>query len=155
MSRGEHARDKGAAQLAVLRKLSQQPAAQLVGWNPRGLRDSDAPRNKDGTYNAMRLIKWILGRSAGAKQKVALDSKVLSQQLLQLKVRKETREQDKADGRIIETEEVGRIIRMMNLEVRDQVNGLVAKYGADIVRDIGAIADDADVIWKNEISKLR
>jgi hypothetical protein len=44
---------------------------------------------------------------------------------------------------------------MMNLEVREQVAGLASKYGQDIVRDIGAIADDADAIWKTEISKLQ
>jgi hypothetical protein len=153
MSRGEHARDEAAAQLSVLRALKQQPAAVLVGWTSRGLRDSGAPRNKDGSYDGVKLVKWMLERER-AKVKV-VDSKVLNQQLLQLKVRKETREQDRADGRIIDTEEVGRIIRMMNLEVREQVAGLASKYGQDIVRDIGAIADDADAIWKTEISKLQ
>jgi len=41
-----------------LAHLTQQDAAWLIGITPRALRDMDAPRAEDGTYNARTLIEW-------------------------------------------------------------------------------------------------
>ena len=47
------------AQIATLSKLSQGAAAYLVGLSTRTLRDTDAPRNPDGTYSARDLLAWF------------------------------------------------------------------------------------------------
>lgn len=45
-----------------LAELSQKAAAWIVGMTPRGLRDTDCPRNQDGSYNARDLVAWIVQR---------------------------------------------------------------------------------------------
>lgn len=54
-------------QRETLGALSQQTAAWLLGVAPRTLREKDAPRNSDGTYNARTLIEWFFrrGKSSG------------------------------------------------------------------------------------------
>ncbi|HEY2882087.1 MAG TPA: hypothetical protein VGJ15_06625 [Pirellulales bacterium] len=47
-------------QLAVLGSLSQIPAAHLLGKNPRSFRDLPVPRNADGSYDAAKLVEWLI-----------------------------------------------------------------------------------------------
>jgi hypothetical protein len=47
------------AQIGVLKALNQGAAAWIVGQSARTFRDSDAPRNTDGTYNAAALASWL------------------------------------------------------------------------------------------------
>jgi phage terminase Nu1 subunit (DNA packaging protein) len=47
-----------------LARLNQQQAAYLLGVTSRTLRDwADAPRNRDGTYDARDLVKWYATRN--------------------------------------------------------------------------------------------
>jgi hypothetical protein len=46
-------------QIQVLGSLAQGAAAAIVGLSARTFRDSDAPRNADGTYDARELARWI------------------------------------------------------------------------------------------------
>ena len=55
---------KAPEQIKMLRRLSQQAAAKLISVSPRRLRDElDAPRNDDGSYNAIELVAWHRGRT--------------------------------------------------------------------------------------------
>src|SRR5689334_4674268 len=46
-------------QVDVLKSLTQGAAAHLLGLGPRVFRDKhDAPRNDDGTYDAVALVAW-------------------------------------------------------------------------------------------------
>ena len=147
MARGAPGRDEIAAELAILRKLPQQAAAQLVGWTPRGLRDSDAPRNKDGTYNGVRLVKWMLGRAAGAKQKVVLDSKLVDQQLRQEKLREAKRRNDHADGLLIETAKVGEELRSVGKMLLDGINA-IARDHPESARKMSALIEEVKNAWE-------
>jgi hypothetical protein len=50
-------------QTATMAALSQTAAAWLVGVSSRTFRDTDAPRESDGTYNARSLVAWIKGKA--------------------------------------------------------------------------------------------
>lgn len=127
MARGAPGRDEAAAQLAALRQLHQQPAALLVGWTPRGLRDSDAPRRKDGTYDGPKLVKWALDRQR-AKLKPS-DSKATHDDLQREKLREARRRNDVEEGLLVETQTVGQILHDVFATWREQVQKFEAKYG--------------------------
>ncbi len=57
-----------ASQKRVLRDLSQQAAAYLVGLSPRALRDSDAPRTDSGNYDGQKLARWAAGTCKKRKE---------------------------------------------------------------------------------------
>ena len=46
-------------QIDVLKSLTQGAAAWLIGLSARTFRDSAAPRNPDGSYNAQAVAAWI------------------------------------------------------------------------------------------------
>ncbi len=51
---------KANDQIEVMQGLRQGAAAWLIGLSARKLRDrTDAPRNKDGTYNAQELLAYL------------------------------------------------------------------------------------------------
>ncbi len=45
-------------------KMTQSRAAWLLSRTPRFLRDSDAPRNDDGTYHGRNIVAWLLAHEA-------------------------------------------------------------------------------------------
>jgi hypothetical protein len=45
-------------QIETLASLTQEAAARFLEMRPRTLRESDAPRNNDGSYDAIALRKW-------------------------------------------------------------------------------------------------
>jgi hypothetical protein len=47
----------------LLKSLPQNAAADLVGMSARSFRDTDAPRNSDGSYDAKALVVWVQQRS--------------------------------------------------------------------------------------------
>lgn len=49
-------------QLKALKHLRQSPAAVMLGRSSRYLRDMDAPRNPDGSYDATKLVRWFVAR---------------------------------------------------------------------------------------------
>jgi hypothetical protein len=52
-------------QIAILERLPQTLAAELIGMTPRALRyHENAPRNLDGTYSAQALVLWMRLRAA-------------------------------------------------------------------------------------------
>ncbi len=53
------------AQISTLSTLSQGAAAHLVGLSTRTLRDSDAPRNSDGSYSGRDLLSWFAHQASG------------------------------------------------------------------------------------------
>jgi len=55
-------RRNSSQEIEVLGRLSQQAAAWLVGMKPRSLRDTDAPRDKEGLYDGAALIQWLRER---------------------------------------------------------------------------------------------
>src|SRR5688572_18445760 len=121
MSKGEPGRpEQAAAQLAILRELKQQPAAVLIGWTPRGLRDSDAPRKKDGSYDGPKLVQWFLAREArdAGGSGVDPDDDFMGggdnspnlERCRAEKARELKRKNDRAEELLIEVETVGMII---------------------------------------------
>lgn len=53
---------------ADIHRLDQRDAAKLMGWSARNLRDKpDAPRNPDGTYDGVALVRWRLERHDGGE----------------------------------------------------------------------------------------
>lgn len=65
----EQAATDTAKQKATLEQLTQQAAAWLVGVSTKHLRDQQAARNRDGTYNAPDLVQWIIDRTLGQAKK--------------------------------------------------------------------------------------
>ncbi len=79
-----------------LAHLTQQDAAWLIGITPRALRDMNAPRAEDGTYNARTLIEWRY-RKDFTSQRERLHSAQAEKAELDLAVRR---------GELLEAEEV-------------------------------------------------
>jgi len=144
---GKQEEASGAEQLAILRELKQQPAAVLIGWTPRGLRDSDAPRKKDGTYDGVRLVKWMLARAAASKQKLAIDAKVVDQQLRQEKLREAKRRNDHADGLLIETAKVGEELRSVGKMLLDGINA-IARDHPESARKMSVLIEEVKNAWE-------
>lgn len=139
-----------AEQLAILRELKQQPAAVLIGWTPRGLRDSSAPRKKDGNYDGPKLVAWILereGQKSGPADPDDIfaggDSSPNLERCRAEKARELKRNNDKAEGLLIETETVGKIIDEVGRVWRDRVKNLQQVYGEEIGEQIASMVDDA------------
>lgn len=53
-------------QISVLKELGQQATGYLLGKTARSVRDSDCPRNADGSYNARDAVAWLLAKLAPA-----------------------------------------------------------------------------------------
>lgn len=152
MSSGEHARDGAAAQLATLRELKQQPAAILLGWTPRGLRDSDAPRKKDGTYDGPKLVAWLLARESrvdagagGGDDDIFAggDNSPNLERCRAEKARELKRKNDRAEELLIEIETVGMIIEEVGRIWRERVKSLQQVYGEEVGEAITDMVDDA------------
>lgn len=60
-------------EIRVLERLSQTAAAWLLKKSPRRLRDTDCPRNRDGTYSARDVLAWRLDRLTPAQIVEAVD----------------------------------------------------------------------------------
>lgn len=54
-------------QIRSLEHLHQAAAAWLLKKSPRRLRDSDCPRNADGSYDARHVLDWRLDRLTPAE----------------------------------------------------------------------------------------
>jgi hypothetical protein len=66
---------KNQEQIAILRNLSQQAAATLVGRTARWLRDeTDAPRNEDGSYDGPALVGWLQQSEGAGRPRLDDDS---------------------------------------------------------------------------------
>ena len=50
-------------QIAIMKQLRQGAAGWLLKTHVRQLRDTDCPRNDDGSYNARDVIQWHVQRS--------------------------------------------------------------------------------------------
>lgn len=53
--------------IELMQALHQKAAAWLLGFSPRTLRDQIAPRNADGSYNAAKLVEWLVRRKPAPK----------------------------------------------------------------------------------------
>ena len=61
-ARSKAAQSEPAAEIAMLQNLSQSAIAWLLNVNGRSIRDGNAPRNPDGSYNAQDVVAWRLDR---------------------------------------------------------------------------------------------
>jgi hypothetical protein len=153
VSRGEHARDEAAAQMAALKKLLQQPAAQLSGWTPRGLRDSDAPRNPDGSYDGAKLVKWLLEREQ-AKRKV-VDLKAIDHELRQEKLREVRRKNDMADGLLVQTSKVGDELLAIGKRMLEGAKQIGKRFGPEAEKAVFEIFENARNAWEKSVESRR
>lgn len=69
MSRAGTKRPSAEQQRAVLRGLTQQVAAELVGKSPAYLRDQShsIQRNDDGTYSGEAIVRWAVSKCPPAE----------------------------------------------------------------------------------------
>jgi hypothetical protein len=153
VSRGEHARDKAAAQNAVLKELLQQPAAKLSGWTARGLRDSDAPRNPDGSYNARELVKWLLEREQ-EKRKV-VDLRAIDAQLREEKLREIRRKNDMADGLLVQTSKVGDELLAIGKRMLEGAKQIGKRFGPEAEKAVFDIFENARSAWEKSVESRR
>ncbi|MCE9544283.1 MAG: hypothetical protein K8T25_01980 [Planctomycetia bacterium] len=58
-------------QIATMQALSQASAAWLAGRSPRTLRDSAAPREPSGGYDARALVEWLLAEASAGETMLA------------------------------------------------------------------------------------
>ncbi len=121
-------------QLAVLRKLKQQAAAALVGWTPRGLRDANAPRSDDGTYDALALVAWRIAREAKPTSMSPAEQKLVEQRTE--RVRRERRENDMAEGRLVERALVRQEAIAIGVVLRMEAEAMERAFGVEIGKAI-------------------
>jgi len=153
MVRGEHARDEAAAQLAALKQLLQQPAARLSGWTPRGLRDSDAPRNPDGTYDARELVKWLLDRERAKRKTV--DLKQVEAQLREEKLKEARRKNEVADGLLVSTTKVGDELLAIGKRMLEGARLVGKRFGPEAEKAVFEIFEKARSAWEKSVGSRR
>lgn len=141
MSRGEHARDEAAAQQATLEQLLQQPAARLVGLQARTLRDSDAPRNKDGTYDGRKLVKWLVQREKSKRK--GIDLKQVERELQQEKLRQLRRENDVEEGHWYRRDEVDAFMVAIFRRMGERARVIERAHGAEVGAAYREMIDEA------------
>lgn len=108
----EQAETTTTHQRATLEQLTQSAAAWLIGFGSRHLRNLNAPRNTDGSYNASDLVTWHVDRVCrDAKSKWESESEdIQSAALRQAEARAiKLEEQAKAlQDRYVEKDEIQR-----------------------------------------------
>jgi hypothetical protein len=127
-------------QLAVLRKLKQQAAAALLGWTPRGLRDANAPRRDDGTYDAIALVAWMLERAAGKSEASPADK--LLEDLRREKAREAKRRNDLAEGRLVELARVQAEASAIGTVLRVRSEAIERAFGAEVGKAVREMIDE-------------
>lgn len=123
---GQGANATAAAQMEVMLRLRHQAAAALLGWDPRKLRDSIAPRNADGSFDGPRLVQWLL-----EKLRKELADPIMngpdtpSLELLRAEQhRRVKRENDEAERLLIPAAEVLRQLSEIGRVLNDRLDGL-------------------------------
>lgn len=116
-----------------IRNLSQQTAAELLGVDPRTLRDWNAPRNPDGTYDGPTLVNWFiqrkseLNRTEEAKERQAIARAAK----LELEV-------SKASGDTVSRHDVDQEIMAIMIVIKGQILKIPNLVANDIPDDLRA-----------------
>lgn len=122
-----------AQQDATIDALCQKSAARLLGISVRTLRDELAPRNPDGTYNGVELLRWfnqrysVVSATEQAKERMAI-----------ARAEKLEYETAKAKGELIDRHEVIDRIDSIVAVVRDRFLRLPEMVANDIPADLRA-----------------
>jgi hypothetical protein len=149
--------EQSPAQLAILRELKQQPAAVLIGWTPRGLRDSSAPRNPDGTYDGPGLVKWMLERAAGVSKDVdpflnGADSPALERYRTAKAIEAERRNA-RESGEVLDATEVERESAEVFRMLKERLEPVCRAHGGDVQSAISAALADFVKAWNERVKR--
>lgn len=125
----------------MLRKLSQQTACVLAGLQIRTLRDSDAPRNKDRSYDAPKLVKWLVDREK-AKRKV-VDLRLIDARIREEQLRERKRKNDVEENLLLSRAEVEGWVAVVFKVFREQAISIEQRHGAEVGAAIRGMVDAA------------
>ena len=98
--------------MAIDRKWNQTDAAKLIGRTSRALRDSDAPRNDDGSYDPIALVQWFTHQTPDEKRDLEIEVK-------REQHREKKRENDKADGLLLDRRQLAQNASRMQSKLRE------------------------------------
>lgn len=142
MKRGAPGRDEAASQLAVLRQLNQQAAAELLGWTSRGLRDSGAPRNdRTRSYDGKKLVKWALERERAKHRKT--DTAGIEFELQQEKLRELRRRNETEEKRWYRKDEVDAYMQAVFKRMGEHARAIEVQHGSEVGAAYRVMIDEA------------
>ena len=119
-------RPSAEEQKVVMSALAQQSAAWAIGMPPRTLRERNAPRNEDGTYNLRQLVEWSR-KGDEDRQRELFDSDEIDDKARKLRA--------EADLKEMEVEErAGQLVPLAAIEANlqrlaDALRGLGEDFG--------------------------
>lgn len=139
-----------AEQIHELKHLRQGAAAYLIGKHGRTLREhSDAPRAGDGTYDAHRLLLWMMQSADGVD---------FTELLEQEKYREKKRENDLAEGLVAPVDvlenTLARGVAAM-IPVLETLPLLVKRHWPEITGDQTQLVKQAVAKCRNALADLR
>ncbi len=137
------------AQRPVLESLTQESAAWLVSLSSRRLRDSDAPRNTDGTYPGRELVVWAVARSiTDADPLMSGSSSPWLEKYREQAARKAKRENDKAEGLLIDSSSLSAQLSEIGRVFREEAAAIERLHGVAIGDLIRSAVDRAESSWR-------
>ena len=131
----------------TMSSLTQQAAAWLLSISPRALRDQNAPRALDGTYNARDLVAWAISERTP-------DSSKLSQaKIRQAVARAITLEiaAERAQGNYVSTDEITQEFMSMAAAVRSELEAIPSNVRNDLP---DGIRDPFILELRNQIQQI-
>lgn len=135
-------------QIEAMKSLTQGAAAWLVDRAARTFRDSGAPRNDDGTYDASKVVEWIRAISAPAVEGDPLLSGADSPALERYRAaRADLAEMDAAErrGQLVNMEEFfGWHSNEVSLPIRRAIEALQTRFGPEAAAIVAKAIDKAD-----------
>jgi hypothetical protein len=98
-----------SAQISAMKRLGQGAAAWLIGRKPRSFRASEAPRNRDGSYDAAAVFRWALEQRTADSERRAAQVDTGQKYLVEIrrfKAREAKRRDRIAEGSLVDADDL-------------------------------------------------
>jgi hypothetical protein len=153
-----------AEQLALLRKLRQQVAAQLIGIEPRTLREKTAPRNVDGTYDGTQLVAWFLEHDRRKRESIDGDpllgggdteGSVWLEEYRHQKALEAKRKNEIEEGKLVDADTLTYVFDELGRALRVDLEGFESRHGAEVGQAVREMIGRAEDLWRKRIALAR
>ena len=132
-----------------IQNANQKTAARLIGKSSRWLRDSEAPRKLDGSYDLVELVAWDKDRSIEAAldaEEPGSDSDSL-EELRKWKAKKAELEFKRQSGEYKHIEEIKLAFSMIVGPIGNCMKTIQKQFGTEAVELIQEALDQADAMF--------
>lgn len=141
-------------QKAILQRLTQQTAAWIIGRSVRFIADHQPARNADGSYDGPQLLAWMIARErADAVEKAAADGgqESAKARILEAKALQEELEAAKAQGKLVDREQVHTFLASLASTLRQAGDKLQKEFGREALEILNDAIDTTARMMKEEL----